>query len=135
MIKRQKGGLMNKSNRHQNHEKMIVWRSADQLDVIVQKILRKIPRFEYKLKEQIDSASDSIGSNFVEGFYSGSIYEYIRFCRYSRRSCGELQERVRRALRKNYVNQKEFEEFNKRAILTGYLFDRLINSLKARKNK
>lgn len=126
---------MSKNNSHQNHEKMIVWQSADQLDIIVQKILRKIPKFEYKLKEQMDSASDSIGSNFVEGFYSGSINEYIKFCRYSRRSCGELQERVRRALRKNYVCQEEFERFNKRAIITGYLFDRLINSLQVKKNK
>ncbi len=82
---------------------MIVWQNADRLDILVQQILKKIPKHEFKLREQIDSASDSIGANFVEGFYSGAIGEYIRFLKYARRSLGELQERVRRALRKGYV--------------------------------
>lgn len=116
----------------QNHEKMIVWQMADRLDVLVQNILHRIPRHEFKIIGQIDSASDSIGSNFIEGYYSNSTKEYIRFCRYARRSCGELQERVRRLLRKGYINMKEHEEFSSVAIRTGYLFDRLLLSLEER---
>jgi len=121
---------MNKAFNRPNHEKMIVWQMADQLDTIVQKILRKVPRGEFKIRGQIDSASDSIGSNFIEGYYSCSTKEYVRFCRYSRRSCGELQERVRRLLRKGYINLREYNEFSRVVIRTGYLFDRLILSLK-----
>lgn len=113
----------------QNHEKMIVWQMADKLDSIVQEILKKIPRTEFKLRSQIDSASDSIGSNFVEGYYSCSTREYLRFCRYSRRSCGELQERIRRALRKGYINTDDYKKFSEIVIKTGYLFDRLILSI------
>ena len=62
-----------------SHKKMIVWQMADKLDVLIQNILNKMPRTEFKLREQLDSASDSVGSNFVEGYYSNSLAEYIRF--------------------------------------------------------
>ena len=108
---------------------MRVWQNADRLDVMVQKILARIPKHEFEMRSQIDSASDSIGANFVEGFYSGALGEYIRFLRYSKRSLGELQERVRRVLRKGYINQTEYDEFDDLAIKTMYLFDRLLKSL------
>ncbi len=113
-----------------DHKKMIVWQSMDELDSLVQEILAKIPRKEYKIRAQIDSASDSVGANFVEGYYSGFLAEYIRFLTYSRRSLGELQERVRRVLRKSYIDQREYEKFDERAGKTMYLVNRLIYSLK-----
>lgn len=116
-------------NKIKDHQKMIVWQNIDKLDILIQTILKKIPHFEYGTKSQIDNASDSVGSNFVEGFYSGSVGEYIRFCKYSRRSIGELQERVRRILRKDYINNDEYEKFNELSIKTKYLLDRLIYSL------
>ena len=111
-----------------NHEKLIAWQMADQLDMIVQEILRFIPKNEYKLRSQVDNASDSVGSNIVEGHYSGLLGELIRFLRYSRRSVGELQERVRRVLRKGYIKEELFNKFNEVAIKTGYIIDRLIQS-------
>lgn len=116
----------------QNHEKMIVWKMADELDFLVQRLLKKIPRNEFKIRSQIDSASDSIGSNFVEGYYSNSTKEYLRFCRYSRRSCGELQERIRRLVRKDYITEEEYKELLPSIIKTGYLIDRLVQSLQNR---
>lgn len=118
-----------------NHEKMIVWKAADKLDIIVQEILEGIPRSEYRLKAQIDTASDSIGSNFVEGYYSGSLNEYVRFLRYSRRSCGELQERTRRAYRKRLVVSSLYNKFSQQVIRTGYLFDQLIMVLESKKER
>ena len=66
------------------YKKMIVWQMADKMDALVEHILKQIPRSEFKLREQLDSASDSVVSNFVEGYYSGSLAEYLRFCRYSK---------------------------------------------------
>lgn len=120
-------------NKPFGHRQMIVWQNADRLDVLVQKILNKIPKHEFEMRAQIDSCSDSIGANFVEGYYSGSLGEYIRFCRYSKRSLGELQERMRRVLRKGYITQDEYTEFDDLAIKTMYLFDRLINSLEKKR--
>lgn len=117
-----------------NHEKMIVWQMADTLDVGVQRLLKTIPRHEYSLKGQIDSASDSIASNFVEGYYSGSVKEYLRFLRYARRSCAELQERIRRVNRKGYSSPAVVDTLIDQTIRTGYLLDRLIYSLLERKS-
>ena len=85
------------------HGKMVVWQNIDRPDILVQKILKDIPRNEFKIKSQIDNASDSIGANFVEGYYSGSLGEYLRFLCYSKRSLGELRERIRRVKRRGYI--------------------------------
>ena len=109
---------------------MIAWQMADKLDgLIIQKVLSKIPRTEFKLREQLDSASDSIGSNFVEGYYANSLPEYIKFCGYSKRSIAEIQQRMRRILRKGYITNTEYEEIAETAGKTMYIFDRLIDSL------
>jgi four helix bundle protein len=118
------------------HKKMIVWQMADKLDALIQKVLDKIPRCEFRLREQLDSATDSVGSNFVEGYYANSLPEYIKFCGYSKRSLGEVQQRMRRVLRKRYLNETEYNEVDKIAGRTMYLFNRLIDSLaKKRANK
>ncbi len=115
------------------HRQMVVWQNADRLDMLVQKILAKIPSHEFQTRSQIDTASDSISANFVEGYYSGALGEYIRFTKYGKRSLAELQDRVRRVLRKGYISQPEFDEFDDLAIKTMYLFDRLIRSLEAKR--
>ena len=119
--------------REYGHKKMIVWQMADKLDSIVESILKKIPRTEFKLKEQLDSASDSVGSNFVEGYYSGSISEYIRFCKYSKRSLGEVQHRIGRVLRKEYITKAEYLKADEVAGKTMYLFNRLLDSLEKKR--
>lgn len=115
------------------HKKMIVWQMADKLDAMIQKVLNKIPRTEFKLREQLDSASDSVVSNFVEGYYSGSLAEYIRFCKYSKRSLGEVQQRLSRILRKNYISEKEYKEADEIAGKTMYLFNRLLDALEKKR--
>ncbi|RKX71842.1 hypothetical protein DRP53_00170 [candidate division WOR-3 bacterium] len=100
-------GYKGRKGKLRGHEKMIVWQNIDKLDIIVQKILKRIPKHEFRMKSQIDNASDSIGANFVEGYYSGSLGEYLRFLHYSKRSIGELRERVRRIKRKGYITDDE----------------------------
>jgi four helix bundle protein len=111
---------------------MIVWQMAEQLDILVQKVLKKTPKWEFKLKEQLDSATDSVTSNFVEGYYSNSLKEYIKFCNYSRRSLAEVHHRMGRVLRKGYITESEYQEVDCVAGKTMYLFDRLISSLKSK---
>lgn len=118
------------NNKRYGHTKMIVYQNIDQIDMMVQReILPGVPRHNVKLREQIDAASDSIGSNFVEGYYSGSIKEYLRFLRYGKRSLSELQERVRRCLRKGYIEEGLYLNFENLANKTMYLFNGLIRAL------
>jgi four helix bundle protein len=89
-------------------------------------------RTEFKIRSQIDSASDSVGSNFVEGYYSASTPEYLRFLSYGKRSLGEVHERVRRLLRKGYIDNDDYRQFNELAIKTMFMFDRLMQALRFR---
>jgi four helix bundle protein len=123
------------SEKQYGHKKMIVWQMADKLDALIQEVLKKIPRTEFKLREQLDSATDSVCSNFVEGYYSNSLAEYIKFCGYSRRSIGEVQQRLRRILRKEYISQTQYNELDEIAGKTMYLFNRLIDSLEQKRAK
>ena len=111
------------------HQKMKVWQNIDALDMLVQDILKAIPKNEFIMRSQIDKASDSVGANFVEGYYSGSTAEYLRFLRYGKRSLGELHERIRRLVRKNILTSYKYNTFNTSAIKTMYMFDRLIYAL------
>ncbi|MDP2684581.1 MAG: four helix bundle protein [bacterium] len=115
------------------HTKMIVWQEIDKMDIIIQDVLKYIPKGEFKTKSQIDTASDSIGSNFVEGYYSGSLGEYIRFLNYAKRSNGELHERVRRIFRKTYISEELYNKFEDNCIRVMYLLDRTIQSLQNKK--
>lgn len=112
-----------------NHEKLIAWQMADKLDEIVQEIIKKLSKYEYKIISQIDSASDSVGSNIVEGYYSNSTAEFVRFLKYSKRSCAEVQERIRRLKRKKLIDDDLCDRCCEHCIKTGYIIDRLILSL------
>lgn len=122
---------MENKNKHKsgNHEKLIAWQMADELDVLVQEFIKKLPKYEYKIISQIDSASDSIGANIVEGYYSNSTREFSRFLKYARRSCAEVQERIRRLKRKELIEDDLCEKCCDHCIRTGYIIDRLILSL------
>jgi len=112
------------------HRKMIVWQNLDKLEIMVQKeILKTIPKNCFNLIDQIDRATSSSVANFIEGYYSGSRKEYIKFLKYSKRSLAELQDWIRRIYHKGYLSFDSYNKFDKFSIQTMYLLNRLINSL------
>jgi len=118
------------------HRKMIVWQNLDKIEVIIQKeILKSIPRNCFSLIDQIDRASSSCVANFIEGDYSGSIKEYLRFLGYSKRSLAELQDWIRRCHYKGFISREVYENFDDLSIKTFYLQNRLISSLKNKISK
>ncbi len=117
------------------HRKMIVWQNMDALELfILRSILPQIPRTQFKTIDQIERASSSIVANFIEGYYSGSLKEYLRFLGYSRRSLAELQDWGRRVYRREFIPRETFLEFDDLSIRTTYLLSRLISSLKQKLN-
>jgi four helix bundle protein len=115
---------------------MVVWQNLDKIETMVQKrILRSIPKNCFRLIDQIDRSCSSCGANFIEGYYSGSIKEYIRFLHYSKRSLAELQDWVRRVYHKEIISQNLYSEFDGLSIRTMFLLNRLINSLRLKSLK
>lgn len=118
-----------KANKY-GHRRMIVWQNFDRIEIMIYgKILKCIPKRQFQLLDQIDRACGSCMANFVEGYYSGSTKEYIRFPRYSKRSLAELQDWVRRSHHKEFISKDVYCIFDDLAIKTLYLLNRLISSL------
>ena len=65
---------------------------------------------DYELKSQIRSAAGSIMHNIAEGFDGGSNPEFIKFLRYSQRSCSEVQSELYVALDQSYLDQACFDQ-------------------------
>jgi len=65
---------------------------------------------DYKLKDQINSASESIIDNIAEGYNRGGNIEFVNFLRYSKGSGGESQSQFYRAFDRNYITKNEFDE-------------------------
>ena len=118
------------------HRKMIVWQNLDKIEEMVQReLIKRVPKNCFQLREQIDRSCSSSVANFIEGYYSGSIKEYIRFLRYSKRSLAELQDWIRRIYYKNYIDRNRYLIFDDLLIKTIYLENRLISVLTSKSPK
>ena len=95
------------------------WKLGRELTKAIYVLTRK-PGFarDYGLRDQIQRAGGAIMHNIAEGFDSGSNAEFVRFLRYAKRSCTEVQSEIYMALDQEYVTKKEFEELYETARLT-----------------
>jgi four helix bundle protein len=65
---------------------------------------------DFGLKGQIQDAAGSSMHNIAEGFDSESNTEFIRFLRYAKRSCTEVQSELYVALDQQYITVAEFKD-------------------------
>ena len=74
--------------------------------------LTKKPKFahDFGLKRQIQDAAGSSMHNIAEGFDSETNPEFIRFLRYAKRSCTEVQSELYVALDQHYITPAEFQD-------------------------
>ena len=73
---------------------------------------------DFGLRDQITRASGSVMHNIAEGFDAGSNAEFIKFLRYSQRSCSEVQSQLYVALDQAYIVREEFDMIYNQASLT-----------------
>ena len=73
---------------------------------------------DYGLRDQITRAAGSTMHNIAEGFDGGSNAEFIKFLRYSQRSCSEVQSQLYVAQDQGYLTRDEFEAIYAQAELT-----------------
>jgi four helix bundle protein len=65
---------------------------------------------DFGLKGQIQDAAGSSMHNIAEGFDSETNPEFIRFLRYAKRSCTEVQSELYVALDQKYITNAEFQD-------------------------
>ena len=64
---------------------------------------------DFGLKDQIQRAAVSIGSNIAEGFERDSNAELVKFLSYAKGSAGEVMSQLHTAFDVGYVSQEDLE--------------------------
>ncbi len=85
---------------------------------------------DFGLRDQITKAAGSSMHNTAEGFDAESNTEFIRFLRYAKRSCTEVQSELYVALDQGYIDNSEFDETYELARLTRSKVGAFIHYLK-----
>jgi four helix bundle protein len=92
-------------------EQIEAWQLAQELAKKVYRLTSK-DNFagDFGLKKQIQTAAGSSMHNIAEGFDSDTNAEFLRFLRYAKRSCSEIQSELYIALDQKYISETEFRE-------------------------
>ncbi len=112
-------------------EDIEAWQLARELTQKVYRLAKK-PGFtkDYGLKRQVQDAAGSSMHNIAEGFDSETNAEFIRFLRYAKRSCTEVQSELYVALDEKYISPNEFKDVYEHARRTRAAIRGFINYLK-----
>ncbi|RPI72987.1 MAG: four helix bundle protein [Desulfobacteraceae bacterium] len=99
--------------------------------------LTKKPEFskDFGLKQQIQKAAGSGMHNIAEGFDSETNAEFVRFLRYAKRSCTEVQSELYVALDEAYIGSDEFNTAYEQARQARAAIRGFINYLKKYENR
>jgi four helix bundle protein len=112
-------------------EDIEAWQLARELTKTVYR-MTKMAGFahDYGLKRQIQEAAGSAMHNMAEGFDSETNAEFIRFLRYAKRFCTEVQSELYVALDEAYISMNEFQDAYEQARRTRAAIRGFINYLK-----
>ncbi|UCG66254.1 MAG: four helix bundle protein [Deltaproteobacteria bacterium] len=97
--------------RIEGFEDIDAWQLARELTHKVYDLTKKA-KFDrdFGLKGQIQDAAGSSMHNIAEGFDSETNPEFVRFLRYAKRSCTEVQSELYVALDQQYITKTEFQD-------------------------
>ena len=96
-------------------EKLDIWKMAIDIADDVHNLTRNFPKEEmFSLTSQMKRAADSISLNIAEGSTGQSDLEQIKFIGYSQRSALEVVNCLHLAVRRNYIDQVQFDLFYKK---------------------
>ncbi|MBW2604977.1 MAG: four helix bundle protein [Deltaproteobacteria bacterium] len=84
---------------------------------------------DFGLRGQIQDAAGSSMHNIAEGFDSETNPEFIRFLRYAKRSCTEVQSELYMAIDQQYITKSEFQNVYEHAGRTRAAIRGFINYL------
>lgn len=112
-------------------EDIEAWQLARELARKMYRLTKK-PGFakDYGLKRQIQDAAGSSMHNIAEGFDSETNTEFIRFLRYAKRSCTEVQSELYLAVDEEYISPSEFKDVYEQARRTRAAVGGFISYLK-----
>ena len=99
-----------------NFEEIEGWQLARKLNQRLWELIVEGPfGKDFALSDQINRSAGSTMDNIAEGFDGGSDAEFVRFLRYSQRSCSEVRSQLYRAMDRGHISKSEFEDLSKLA--------------------
>ncbi|HIE06132.1 MAG TPA: four helix bundle protein [bacterium (Candidatus Stahlbacteria)] len=118
-------------------EDLECWKEARKLVKMIYRAIKNSKAFQkdYRLTNQSTGSGISVMNNIAEGWTSQSNPELMRFLKYSRRSCAEVQNCFYIALDLNYVTQKTFKEIYSQALKVIQIVDGLLRYLRSQRTK
>jgi four helix bundle protein len=122
-------------------EEIEAWKLARELSKKIYSLTKK-DKFarDFGLARQIQNAAGSSMHNIAEGFDSETNAEFLRFLRYAKRSCTEVQSEPYVALDQKYISEAEFKDVydhagRTRARIRGFIKYLLDYEQKSKKDK
>ena len=112
-------------------EEIKAWENARQLTIAVYAVTRQgeFAR-DFGLREQIQRAVVSIGSNIAEGFERNGNKEFIKFLYYAKGSAGEVQSQLYAAKDLGYIDADRFKKLYDATRLIADMIGALIKSMR-----
>jgi four helix bundle protein len=111
-------------------EQIISWQEARVLNKNLGNLIDD-SRFKrnFRLISQIEGSAGSIMDNIAEGFERGGNKEFVQFLYIAKGSCGELRSQLYRALDRDYITQKEFDNLSVHPMKISSLIQKFITYL------
>jgi four helix bundle protein len=105
--------------------KLIVWKEAKNLTILVYKLTGKLPKNEeFGLKSQMRRASVSVMSQIAEGWVRRSKKDKLRYLEIAEGSLLELENQGVVVFEIGYFTSKQYERFDKQRAVVSYLLFR-----------
>jgi len=113
-------------------EDLIIWQKAQELAVKIYHLAdtNKFIKNDFKLKNQLKSASISISDNIAEGFEYNNNPDFNRFLRIAKGSCGETRNKVLFVRRMEYISEEVSTSLNDEAKQLGKQIGELMRKVK-----
>jgi four helix bundle protein len=116
---------------HNHWKDLIVWQKAHRLVIETYSVTNSFPQSEkYNLTSQITRAVTSVPTNIVEGHDRNSTNEFLRFLYISRGSLEEVRYLFLLSKDLKYIDEKIYQETEKKCSEISVLINKLIKSLK-----
>jgi four helix bundle protein len=107
----------------------VAWQAASDLTALVNQLVTPFGPAQYRLANHMRGAAISVAANIAEGYASGSLPNYLRYCNHARGSLAELGSYLQDCERTSLATSDALQRLLRQYSVTTYLLDRLIQGL------
>lgn len=115
------------------YKNLLAWQAADDLATYVHTLVLSFKPRYFELANQMLSSVISVKANIAEGYCRNSLGDYIRFSEVARGSLGELGSQIQDCERWKLIAGDELEQLLHLYSDTTWLLEKLIKSLRAKR--